>query len=195
MKMNKLMYATAVFGVLAIGIGSALAQSHSGNHMDHGGTTHNKIDSKTPTLPGQDAFGAIQEIVSILESDPSTDWDKVDISGLRAHLVDMDLVVKNTSVITKNIKGGLEINVSGPDRTLSAVQSMIPAHAPMIDGTNGWVVKSKKTNTGAKLIVTSTNAKEIAHIRGLGFYGLMVTDSHHQSHHLSIARGVKVHGH
>jgi hypothetical protein len=29
--------------------------------------------STTPTLPGQDAFGAIQEIVQILDADPKTD--------------------------------------------------------------------------------------------------------------------------
>jgi hypothetical protein len=72
---------------------------------------------------------------------------------------------------------------------------MVTAHAPMIDGINGWAVKSKKTDTGAKLIVTSKNAKEIVHIRGLGFYGLLVTGSHHQSHHLSLARGVNAHAH
>ena len=65
----------------------------------------------------------------------------------------------------------------------------------MISRINGWDVKSEKMETGAKLIVTFKTAKKINHIRGLGFYGLMVTDSHHQSHHLSLARGVKVHGH
>jgi hypothetical protein len=29
-----------------------------------------------PTMPGQDAFGAVQEIVRILEADPKTDWSK-----------------------------------------------------------------------------------------------------------------------
>ena len=34
-------------------------------------------DNASPTMPGQDAFGAIQEIVRILEADPKTDWSKV----------------------------------------------------------------------------------------------------------------------
>ena len=34
-----------------------------------------------PTLPGQDAFGAIQEIVGKLDADPNTDWSKVDLEG------------------------------------------------------------------------------------------------------------------
>ena len=180
---------------LAVLIGSAWAQSHSRHNMEQGTATHMSVNSKKPTFPGQDAFGAIQEIVNILEADPSTDWTRVDISGLRAHLVDMDLLVKNTSVSTKNIKGGLEMNISGKGDALLAIQSMVTAHAPMIDGINGWAVKSKKTDTGAKLIVTSKNAKEIVHIRGLGFYGLLVTGSHHQSHHLSLARGVNAHAH
>jgi hypothetical protein len=163
--------------------------------MDQGTGTHMSVNSEEPTFPGQDAFGAIQELVNILEADPSTDWTRVDISGLRAHLVDMNLLVINASVSAKNIKGGLEVNTSAQSRALLAIQSIIPAHAEMINGINGWAFKSEKTVTGAKLIVTSKNAKEIAHIRGLGFYGLMVTDSHHQSHHLSLARGVKVHGH
>ena len=190
----KTLFTTLCLTIAAL-LGSAMAQSHSVYHMDQGAGTHMSVNSKEPTFPGQDAFGAIQELVNILEADPSTDWTRVDISGLRAHLVDMNLLVINASVSAKNIKGGLEVNTSAQSRALLAIQSIIPAHAEMINGINGWAVKSEKTVTGAKLIVTSKNAKEIAHIRGLGFYGLMVTDSHHQSHHLSLARGVKVHGH
>ena len=46
----------------------------------------------TPTIPGQDAFGAIQEVVQILQSDPKTDWSKVNIDALRQHLIDMNEV-------------------------------------------------------------------------------------------------------
>ena len=35
----------------------------------------------TPTIPGQDAFGAIQEIGNLLEADPKTDWSKVDLEA------------------------------------------------------------------------------------------------------------------
>jgi hypothetical protein len=43
-----------------------------------------------PQLSGQDAFGAIQEIVGMLEADPATDGSKVDIDALRDHLLDMN---------------------------------------------------------------------------------------------------------
>jgi hypothetical protein len=45
-----------------------------------------------PTLPGQDAFGAIQEVIQILEVDPTTDWSNVNIAALREHLIDMNEV-------------------------------------------------------------------------------------------------------
>jgi hypothetical protein len=35
-----------------------------------------------PALSGQDAFGAIQEVVRILEADPATDWSKVNLEGM-----------------------------------------------------------------------------------------------------------------
>ena len=34
-----------------------------------------------PTSPGQGAFGAIQEIVRILDEDPATDWSKVSLDA------------------------------------------------------------------------------------------------------------------
>lgn len=44
------------------------------------------------TQPGQDAFGAVQEIVALLEADPATDWSKVNLDALRVHLIDMNEV-------------------------------------------------------------------------------------------------------
>jgi len=43
-----------------------------------------------PTSSPLDAFGAIQEIVRMLEADPATDWAKANIGALREHLIDMD---------------------------------------------------------------------------------------------------------
>jgi len=83
--------------------------------------------------------------------------------------------------------------VTGRGHTLHAILAMVPAHASMINGMNGWNVKAEVNSDSVKLIVTSTNAKEVAHIRGLGFYGLMASGSHHQAHHLGLARGEKMH--
>jgi hypothetical protein len=48
---------------------------------------------------------------------------------------------------------------------------------------------------GELLTVTATDPKEIQHIRGLGFIGLLVSGSHHQPHHLAIAKGEFDHEH
>jgi hypothetical protein len=142
-----------------------------------------------PTMPGQDAFGAIQEIVRILEANPNTDWSKVNLEALRQHLIDMNEVTLKANATAKPIEGGLEITVKGSGRTLVAIQRMVPAHAPMIDGHNGWHVKAALLPDGALLTVTADDAKEVAHIRGLGFIGVMATGAHHQPHHLAIAEG------
>lgn len=156
--------------------------------MEH--AQHRMPGKQQPTLPGQDAFGAIQEIISILETDTGTDWSRVNISALRDHLVDMNRLVIDTEVSETHIEGGLMITVTGQDNTIHA---MLPAHAPMINGLNGWTAHAEKMPTGARLTVTANSKKEIAHIRGLGFYGLMASGAHHQTHHIGLARGENVH--
>lgn len=145
--------------------------------------------NRMPTMPGQEAFGTIQEIVRILEADPKTDWSKVNLAGLREHLVDMDELTLNARANSSNIPGGLTVEVTGAGRTVAAIQRMIPAHAPMINGHNGWRVTARLLPKGALLSATASDPKEVAHIRGLGFIGLMATGAHHQAHHLAIAEG------
>jgi len=148
-----------------------------------------------PTLPGQDAFGAIQEIVRILEADPKTDWSKVDLEALRQHLIDMNDVTLKADAAAKPVDGGLEIAVTGSGRTVEAIQRMVPAHAHEIDRAhlNGWSAKTDPLPNGVLLTVTAGSVKEAQHIRGLGFIGIMVSGHHHQPHHLAMARGEIVH--
>lgn len=184
-----------IFGVLvvALNINLAFAQTNMSHNMNHDGITAMHGMGK-PTLPGQDAFGAIQEIISILEADPATDWSRVSISTLREHLVDMNQLVIGTSTEETNVDNGLEISITGSGRTLQAIQAMVPIHATVIDNMNGWKVRAEVRQDGARLIVTSDDAMEVAHIRGLGFYGLMASGGHHQQHHLAMARGEGMHG-
>ena len=147
-----------------------------------------------PTLPGQDAFGAIQEVVRVLESDPKTDWSKVDLEALRQHLIDMNDVTLQAHVATKPVDGGLEIAVTGSGRTIAAIQRMVPAHAAEINGLNGWSVKTAPLDNGVLLTVTAGDPKEVQRIRGLGFIGILVSGSHHQPHHLAMAKGEFAHG-
>jgi hypothetical protein len=148
-----------------------------------------------PTMAGQDAFGAIAEVVRMLEADPKTDWSMVDLEALRQHLIDMNDVTLNSVAVAKPIEGGLDIAVTGSGRTLAAIQRMVPAHAKEIDGLNGWSAKAQPIANGVLLTVTSSDAKEVQHIRGLGFIGILVSGSHHPPHHLAMAKGEDPHQH
>jgi hypothetical protein len=171
-------------GSLGLGVRAAQAQ--------HAGHVHG---AAVPAAAGQDAFGAIQEVVRMLEADPKTDWSKVDLEALRQHLIDMNEVTLNAKAESKPVDGGVEIAVTGNGRTLDAIQRMVPAHAKEIDGLNGWSAKAEPIASGVSLAVTAKDDKEVAHIRGLGFIGLLVSGSHHQPHHLAIAKGEMPHAH
>jgi len=171
-----------------------MMRQHQGM-MPMGGHAGMHAASTTPTMPGQDAFGAIQEIVQILDADPKTDWSKVDLEALRQHLIDMNEVTLRADAAPKQIDGGLEIAVTGNGRTLVAIQRMVPAWARMMNGQHGWTAKADTLPNGELLTVTATDPKEIEHIRGLGFIGLLVSGSMHQPHHLAMARGEFEHEH
>ncbi|MGO6846298.1 hypothetical protein [Rhizobium ruizarguesonis] len=192
-------------------IGTAFSQqmpmtnhAMSGDHqmpgmMQHMMQMHGQGGMQTgvnaPTMAGQDAFGAIQEIVRILEADPSTDWSKVNLETLRQHLIDMNEVTLRANAASASIDGGLAIAVTGEGRTLAAIQRMVPDHAQELNQMNGWVATTEALPDGVRLTVTSNDSKEVAHIRGLGFIGLLVSGSHHQPHHLAMARNEMVHQH
>ncbi len=150
-----------------------------------------------PVQPGQDAFGAIQEIVAKLDADPKTDWSKVDLEALRQHLIDMNEVTLQADAKARPIDGGIEIAVTGSGRTLAAIERMIPTHAQAIDGSNGWSARTESLPNGVLLTVTAKDPKEVQHIRGLGFIGILVSGFHHQAHHLAMAQGALpgAHGH
>ena len=169
-----------------------MMRQHQGMMGDHAGM-HGA--ATTPTMPGQDAFGAIQEVVGMLDADPKTDWSKVDLEALRQHLIDMNEVTLKADADPKQIDGGLEIAVTGSGRTLVAIQRMIPAYAQTVNGLNGWTSKAATLTNGELLTVTATDPKEVQHIRGLGFIGLLASGSHHQPHHLAMAKGEFDHEH
>jgi hypothetical protein len=101
----------------------------------------------------------------------------------------MDEVTLRAAAAEKPIDGGLEVAVTGVGRTLEAIRRMVPAHAREIDGLHGWHANAAPLPDGILLTVTSTDPKEVAHIRGLGFIGLLASGAHHQSHHLAMAKG------
>jgi hypothetical protein len=141
-----------------------------------------------PTMPGNDAFGTIQEIVQILENDPATDWSKVDIAALREHLIDMNEVTLHAKADEHPLANGVEIAVTGQGRTLAAIKRMVPAHAHEL-AKLGWNASTEELPDGVKLTVTGNDAKAAIKLKALGFMGIMVQGGHHQLHHLMMARG------
>jgi hypothetical protein len=148
----------------------------------HGGMTGQ------PVLPGQDAFGAIQEVVQILEADPTTDWSKVNINALRQHLVDMNEVTLRAAAAERVIDNRFEITVTGEGRTLEAIKRMVPAHVAELVKL-GWNAKAEDVSNGVKLTVATSDPKELTKLKALGFMGIMVQGGHHQPHHLMMAKG------
>ena len=174
---------------------AAAAEDIAEQHMNHTGHSaammHDDAAQTVPLEPGQGAFAAIAEIVAMLAADPATDWSSVDITTLRNHLVDMDLLVTETQVTARELPDGLEITVAVPDRSRSAALRMVPEHAPFLAAETGW--NSGVTDNGDALVWTVTDPQAAAQIRALGFFGLMATGNHHQRHHLAIATGRMAH--
>lgn len=174
--------------VLALIAGAALGQAvtdapHDATHL------RPNMQSEMPIQPGQAAFAAIREIVGILEADPHTDWSRVNIPALREHLIDMNEVTLNAEAKSKRIPGGVRIVVTGKGRTLAAIRRMVPMHARVMNGRDGWSWSTEPVSDGVVMTVTAHNPTQVVMIRGLGFMGLMVQGTHHGMHHLAIARG------
>jgi hypothetical protein len=146
----------------------------------------------TPTLPGQDAFAAIAEVVKILDADPNTDWSKVDLERLRQHLIDMNEVVLRSAVTQTPVPGGLAMEITGTGRTERAIRAMVMPHAVELDRMPEWSSKTEPISGGVRLVViakTPDDTRTVARIRGLGFAGLITEGAHHQPHHLAMAKG------
>jgi hypothetical protein len=166
---------------------------HNGMHGDmnggmgqHGGMHGQR--SGLPTMPGQDAFGTIQEVVQMLEADPTTDWSKVNLAPLREHLIDMNEVTLRAATNERMLDNGIEIAVAGEGRTLAAIKRMVPAHVQELKEI-GWNAKTDDLPNGVKLTVIASEAAPLTKLKALGFMGIMVQGGHHQSHHLMMANG------
>ena len=148
--------------------------------------------SDGPSLLGQDAFGAIAEVVRFLEADPETDWSAVDLERLRQHLIDMNEVVLRSAVKSRPVPRGLAMDITGAARTERAIRAMVVPHAAELDRVSAWAARTEPIPGGLRLTVTARTAddtKTVARIRGLGFAGLLVQGGHHGPHHLAMAKG------
>lgn len=165
----------------------------NGTAMSAGAMPAGPAGPMAPTAPGQGAFGALQQIVQILEADPHTDWSKVNLDALRAHLIDMDRVTLDAHAVVRHIPGGNRITVTGTGRTLVAIQRLLPEEAMHLNGMHGWRLAATRIRDGVILTVTTRDTKQVAMIRGLGFAGILASGDFHPRHHLEIARGEPMH--
>jgi hypothetical protein len=182
---------------------SQMMQGQGGGHMGQGmhggmqGGMHGGMgmnggmhgqQSSAVSMPGQDAFGTIQEVVQILQADTSTDWSKVNIAALRQHLIDMNEVTLRAVATERVLDNGIEIAVSGEGRTLEAIKRMVPSHVNELREI-GWNAKSEDLTNGVKITVIASDAQPLTKLKALGFMGIMVQGGHHQPHHLMMAKG------
>lgn len=142
---------------------------------------------------GQSAFAAIQEITAALMADSATNWSKVDIEGLRQHLIDMDNVTLRSEVNSEEIDGGARFTVTSNDpAVMASIRAMVMAHVATMNSVESWDMQAEEVKSGAAMTVTGSDT---ARIRGLGFIGLMTVGMHHQAHHLALAAGQNPHDH
>lgn len=194
---------------MSMGLAPALAASNTPkqddmqnhNTMNHGQMNLDQIKTDDnpkvvtsmvevlPKEPGQGAFATIAEIVVLLTNDPKTDWSKVDIDGLREHLIDMDEVSLRASSKTAVFDNKIVFTVTGSGRTRQAIQAMVLPHAGVLSRTTAWDAKGELTDNGAILTISSDNPVALKAVNALGFYGVMATGAHHQAHHLAMAKG------
>jgi hypothetical protein len=119
--------------------GSAPARPMNHEQMMRGQMMHEHQNGTSSAIqPGQGAFAAIQEIVVILEADPKTDWSKVNIEGLRQHLIDMDNVTLRADVKNEPIDGGMRFVVTGVGAVRDSIRRMVTAHSATMNGVDGW---------------------------------------------------------
>lgn len=177
----------------AAALATPLAAQHA-DHSDHAGHVMAAPGvSNVPSEPGDGSFAAIIEIVAILSADPDTDWTRVDIDGLREHLVDMNQLVVGASVRSERLPDGLRMLIDTSGRPGEAASRMVPAHAPFLAAETGW--QSEVARDGDEIVwtVTAVDTGAVARIQALGFFGLMATGDHHRMHHMAMARGEAAH--
>jgi hypothetical protein len=192
---HKLMKFLPIMIALAIGCAAGYAvatekQNHKGHNI---GDAEMHDIPRLPTEPGQSAFAAIAEIVSILESDPNTDWSKVNLNALREHFIDMNALTLGANVAMSENEESIVFEAVGTGVTIRALQNMVPAHANELNKMANWQAMGEATEKGAVLTITPNKSTELTRIKALGFFGLMANGAHHQPHHLGMARGTMAH--
>lgn len=188
--MKAILFAAAL-AILAPAAASGQTMDH--NSMMHGTQATMQMPGMLPQETGQSAFAAIQEIVAMLNADPTTDWSRVNIEALRQHLIDMNNVTLGASVGAQESGGSIRFSVSGDGPVRDSIRRMVMAHAATMNGVDGWKFAAEPSETGAILTVTPPDPALMAKLRALGFIGILTLGMHHQQHHWMLAKGLSPH--
>lgn len=187
--------------ILVAGLLLLSGSASLGQVMDHATMNHDAATQRTgqsaapsePLEPGQSAYAALGETVRIMLADPQTDWAKADVDALRSHLVDMDEVTLRASVTKVRLANGAIFHVAGHGAVIGSIQRMTQSHFAQSDFGKPWTMTVQPNANGADVTVVSSNPADAAQIYGLGFFGILTMGSHHQPHHLMMARGLMHH--
>ena len=175
--------ASLIVSVCCVLASASLAQDNM--HMQQMGPPTRVL----PTESGQSAFAAIHEIVGMLEADPKTDWSKVNIDALRAHLIDMDNLTLHAKISYEPTAKGEHIHVSGDGDVRDSIQRMVVMHAAMAGDAPDWHMEASRAPDGADVNVVAKSPVGLQKIKALGLIGMMAEGMHHARHHMMLATG------
>ena len=159
-------------------------------------STTTTTSSATPLKEAGNAiFGTIQEAIKMLDADPNTDWTKVDLEGLRQHLIDMENFTSGVDVLSKkNIEKGAEIVIRAKSKEAHySLERALKAHPSMLQSETGWTMDVKQNKERFTLTIETQKPEEVARLRALGYIGVMALGDHHQVHHWMMASGSNPH--
>ena len=144
---------------------------------------------------GNAIFGTIQEAIKALDADPNTDWEKVDLEGLRQHLIDMENFTSGVDVLSnEKIEKGSKIVIRAKSRAAhESLLRALKAHPSMLTSETGWTMDVKQNKERFTLTIETQKPEEVARLRALGYIGVMALGDHHQIHHWMMASGSNPH--
>lgn len=146
---------------------------------------------------GNALFGTIQEAIKQLDANPNTDWSKVDLEGLRQHLIDMENFATHVDVVSsKDIeKGTIVVVKPTTDAAKVSLIRALAAHPGMLKQESGWDMTAKADGDTFILTIETAKPEEVTRLRALGYIGVMALGNHHQVHHWGMVSGNNPHEH
>lgn len=144
---------------------------------------------------GNAVFGTIQEAINQLDADPNTNWEKVDLEGLRQHLINMENFSVYVDVLSQEkIEKGAKIVIKAQNTVAQAsLTRAMSAHPGMLKSETNWSMTATPDGDKYVLTITTEKPEEVARLRALGYIGVMALGDHHQVHHWSMASGYDPH--